>query len=224
MSFIVAIDGTAGSGKGTVAERVSQKLELVNIGTGSAYRCVALEIINRKLDVCEKEKIIEILSDINIDFKLKDSKDEVYLNGVNVTDRIRHADVTKIVAQVSNIIEVRKKLNDMFRSLAKGKDVLMEGRDIGTCVFPNADVKIYIDATVEERAKRRYAQNQEKGIDMSFEEICENLKLRDKSDKEKEYGALKKADDAIYIDTTDLTIDEVCDKVIKLINDIREGN
>ena len=177
MSFIVAIDGPAGSGKGTVTEIISKKLGLVNIGSGSAYRCVALETINKGIKVEETEKIINMLNEINIEFKLEKGKDIVYLNGENVTTRIREKDVASIVSQVSAIKEVRFKLNDIFRKSAEGKNVVMEGRDIGTYVFPNADVKIYLDATPEERAKRRYKQNQELGIEMSYDEIEKNTSL-----------------------------------------------
>ena len=140
---------------------------------------------------------------------MENSKDIVYLNGKDVTSRIREKDVAKIVSFVSSIKEVRFKLNEIFKKCAKSKNVIMEGRDIGTYVFPNAEVKIYLDATPEERAKRRYKQNQILGIDMPYEEILENIKIRDKNDMEKEIGALKKAEDAIYIDSTNMTIEEV---------------
>ena len=221
MSFIVAIDGPAGSGKGTVTEIISKKLGLVNIGSGSAYRCVALETINKGIKVEETEKIINMLNEINIEFKLEKGKDIVYLNGENVTTRIREKDVASIVSQVSAIKEVRFKLNEIFRSCAENKEVVMEGRDIGTYVFPNADVKIYLDATPEERAKRRYKQNQELGIEMSHEEILENIKVRDKNDMEKEIGALKQAEDAIYIDSSNMTIEEVSKKIEEIIKEKR---
>lgn len=219
MSFIVAIDGPAGSGKGTVTEIISKKLGLVNIGSGSAYRCVALETINKGIKVEETEKIINMLNEINIEFKLERGKDIVYLNGENVTTRIREKDVASIVSQVSAIKEVRFKLNEIFRKSAEGKNVVMEGRDIGTYVFPNANVKIYLDATPEERAKRRYKQNQELGIEMSYEEILENIKVRDKNDMEKEIGALKQAEDAIYIDSSNMTIEEVVNGITKIIEE-----
>ena len=222
MSFIVAIDGPAGSGKGTVTEKLSQKLDLINIGSGSAYRCVALETIKREIKVEETEKIIKMLDEINIEFKIEEGKDIIYLNGENVSERIRQKDVAKIVSQVSSIKEVRFKLNSIFRKCAENKNVIMEGRDIGTYVFPNADVKIYLDATPEERAKRRYKQNQEAKIEMSYEEILENIKIRDKNDMEKEIGALKQAEDAIYIDSSDMTIQEVVDKIINIINKRKE--
>lgn len=217
MSFVVAIDGPAGSGKGTVTEALSKKLGLVNIGTGSAYRCVALETIKNNISLEETDKIINMLDNINIDFKIENGKDEIYLEGENVTTRIRQKDVTKIVSKVSTIKEVRIKLNDIFKKVANGKKVIMEGRDIGTCVFPNADVKIYLDATPEERAKRREKQNKEQGIDMTYEEILENIKTRDKIDKEKDFGALKKAEDAIYIDSSNMEIEEVVETIEKEI-------
>lgn len=218
MSFIVAIDGPAGSGKGTVTEIVSKKLELVNIGSGSAYRCIALETIKRGIKLEETEKIIGILDEINIEFRIENDRDVIYLNGENVSDRIREKDVTKIVSQVSSIKEVRFKLNDIFRKCAQNTDVIMEGRDIGTYVFPNANVKIYLDATAEERARRRYRQNQEAGIEMSYEEILENIKIRDKNDMEKKIGALKQAKDAIYIDSSNMTIEEVVNEIVNIIN------
>ena len=217
MSFVVAIDGPAGSGKGTVTKLVGEKLGLVNIGTGSAYRCVALETINQNISVEEKDKIVKMLEDIKIDFEIKNGKDEILLNGQNVTKRIRQKDVAKIVSKISEIKEVREKLKNIFLKISQGKNVIMEGRDIGTCVFPDADVKIYLDATPEERAKRREKQNKEQGIDMTYEEILENIKARDKSDKEREIGALKKADDAIYIDSSNMEIEEVVETIEKEI-------
>lgn len=218
MSFIVAIDGPAGSGKGTITEIVSKKLGLINIGSGAAYRCVALQSIKEGITIDEPQKIIELLENINIEFKIENSKDIIYLNGENVTDRIRQKDVAKIVSPISSIKEVRFKLNDIFRNVAKDKDVIMEGRDIGTYVFPNADVKIYLDASEEERAKRRYKQNIEAGIEMSYEEILENIRKRDENDKKKEIGALKQAEDAIYIDSSNMSIEEVVNKVTEIIN------
>ena len=219
MSFIVAIDGPAGSGKGTVTQIISKKLGLVNIGSGAAYRCVALETINRNIKLEEKQKIIDLLKEIKIEFKIEDGKDVIYLNGENVTDKLREKNVAKIVSQVSSIKEVRFALNEIFRKCAENKEVIMEGRDIGTYVFPNADVKIYLDATPEERAIRRCKQNEELGVEMSYEEVLENMKMRDKNDMEKEIGALKQAEDAIYIDSSNLTIEEVATRIIEIIED-----
>lgn len=219
MSFIVAIDGPAGSGKGTITELVGKELDLINIDTGATYRCVALETLNRNIALENKEKIISILDDINIEFKNTSEGKKVFLNGKDVTLQIRSKEVSTIVSQVSSIKEVRFKMVDLQRRLAEGKNVIMEGRDIGTYVFPNADVKIYLDASAEERANRRFKQNQEAGIEMTYEEILQNIKMRDKNDMEKEIGALKQAEDAIYLDSTNLTIDEVKNKIIEIIKE-----
>lgn len=217
MSFIVAIDGPAGSGKGTITELVGKELDLINIDTGATYRCVALETLNRNIALENKEKIISILDDINIEFKNTSEGKKVFLNGKDVTLQIRSKEVSTIVSQVSSIKEVRFKMVDLQRRLAEGKNVIMEGRDIGTYVFPNADVKVYLDASAEERANRRFKQNQEAGIEMTYDEILQNIKMRDKNDMEKEIGALKQAEDAIYLDSTNLTIDQVKDRIVGII-------
>ena len=217
MSFIVAIDGPAGSGKGTITEIICEKLNLINISTGGAYRSVALATLQNNIQINEIEKIVDLLDKINIEFKRENNKDLVYLNGKDVTRRIREKDVTNIVSKVSSIKEVRFKLNELFRKVAKDKKVIMEVRDIGTYVFPNADVKIYLDASLEERAKRRVKQNEELGIHIPYEEIKEDIRKRDENDKNKEIGALKKADDSIYIDTSNMTIEEVTNEIIDII-------
>lgn len=218
MSFVVAIDGPAGAGKGTITKQVAEKLNLVNVDTGATFRCVALNMLKENVGLDEEEKIEKILEKINIEMK---SNGEIFLNGENVTKKIRENDVNNFVSPVSTIQIVRNKLLEIQRKIAEGKDVIMEGRDIGTTVFPNADVKIYLDATPEERAKRRMLQNKEKGIETSYEEVLENIKDRDKRDSTRKVSPLKKAEDAIYIDSSDMTIDEVVDKVIALIKEKR---
>lgn len=214
MSFIVAIDGPAGTGKGTVTSKVAKKMNLVSIDTGVTYRCIALEVINKNINIDDKEKIIEISE--NADIRI-DENGKAYLNGENISERIRQNDVTKIVSQVSSIPEVRSNMVKLQRKMAEGKDVIMEGRDITTVVFPNADVKIYLDADVEERARRRTEQNKQKGIDIPYEQVLEDIKKRDENDRNKEVGALKIAEDATVIDTTHFTIDENVKAVIKEI-------
>ena len=218
MSFIVAIDGPAGTGKGTVTEIVSKKLNLTNIGTGSAYRSVALAAIQNNIPVTDTKGIIELLDKIKIEFRKVNDKDLIYLNGEDVTIRVREKDVATTVSAVALIKEVRFKLNEIFRKQAENQDVIMEGRDIGTYVFPNADVKIFLDANLEERVRRRIKQNEELGIEMSYDEIEKNMKQRDLDDKTREMGALRKAEDAIYIDSSNLGIEEVADKIIDIIN------
>ena len=216
MSFVVAIDGPAGAGKGTITKEVAEKLNLINVDTGATFRCVALNMLKENVGLDEEEKIEKILEKINIEMK---SNGEIFLNGENVTKKIRENDVNNFVSPVSTIQIVRNKLLEIQRKIAEGKDVIMEGRDIGTTVFPNADVKIYLDATPEERAKRRMLQNKEKGIETSYEEVLENIKDRDKRDSTRKVSPLKKAEDAIYIDSSDMTIDEVVNKVITLIKE-----
>ena len=217
MSFIVGIDGPAGTGKSTVTKILSDELNLVNIDTGATYRCVALETLENNIDINDKEKIIEISKNINIEFKRAEDEQLVFLNGKNVTNEIRSAKVTKIVSEISSIKEVRLNMVKLQRKLAEGKNVIMEGRDITTYVFPNADVKIYLDADLEIRAKRRYEQNKEKNINMSFEEILNNIAKRDENDKNKPIGSLTIAEDAIVIDNTNMSMDEMKEKMKKII-------
>ena len=218
MSFIVAIDGPAGSGKGTVTKLIGEKLKLINIDSGAAYRCVALEIINKNIKLNDLDAIINALNNIKIEYKFDNGVNRIFLNDVEVTSRIREKDVSELVSKVSPIKEIRYKLNDIFREFSKKNNIIMEGRDIGTYVFPNADVKIYLDASVEERVNRRYKQNQELGINIEYEKILENIKQRDKDDMTREIGALKRADDAIYIDSSNMSIDEVVNKIVEIIN------
>ena len=219
--MIVAIDGPAGSGKGTITKNVERKLGFLNLDKGATYRCVALETLRNNLRLDQETEIIKIAKNIKIEIDNKRDKDIIYLNGEDVSTKIREKEVTAIVSQVSSIISVREELVKVQRNLAKGKNVIVEGRDIGTVVFPNADLKIYLDASEEIRAQRRYKENQEKGIDMTYEEVLENVRMRDYNDMHKKVGALKKAEDAIIIDSTNLTIEEVTDKVIEEIEKLK---
>ena len=216
MAYIVAIDGPAGSGKGTVTELVAKKLGLVNIGSGSAYRCVALETINKGIDLKEKEKIINLLDEIEIEFKMENSKDIVYLNGKDVTSRIREKDVAKIVSFVSSIKEVRFKLNEIFKKCAKSKNVIMEGRDIGTYVFPNAEVKIYLTASADTRAKRRALEYEQKGESFDLDQIRKDIIERDERDMNREISPLKQAEDAVLVDSSEMGIDDVVNAILNV--------
>lgn len=215
--MIVAVDGPAGSGKGTVTKRIEEELGFLNLDTGATYRCVALQTLREKSDLSDEEKIIEIANNIDIKIDNTGHKDIILLNGEDVSKEIRTKEVTAIVSQISSIIPVREKMVEVQRNLAKGKNVIVEGRDIGTVVFPNADVKIYLDASEEIRAKRRYEENIKNGIDTKYEEVLENVKMRDYNDMHKKFGALKKADNAIVVDSTNLTIEEVVEKVKDII-------
>ena len=215
--MIVAVDGPAGSGKGTVTKRIEKELGFLNLDTGATYRCVALQVLRENVKLDNEEKIIKIANNINIKIDNTGDKDIILLNGEDVSKEIRTKEVTEVVSQISSIIPVRERMVEVQRNLAKGKNVIVEGRDIGTVVFPNADVKIYLDASEEVRAKRRYEENVQNGINTTYEEVLENVKMRDYNDMHKKVGALKKADDSVVIDSTELSIEEVVEKIKELI-------
>ena len=220
MGIVIAIDGPAGSGKGTITKIIAEKLNLVSIDTGAMYRCVALDMINKKVEITDIEKIKGILDNIKIELKKENDMQKVYLNGNDVTTKIRTEEISKVTSPVSKIKEVREKLTNLQRKMGENQNIVMEGRDIGTTVFPNADVKIYLDAKQEERARRRYEQNKENGIlNETYEQILENVKQRDFNDSTREISPLRRAEDAIYVDSTELTIDEVANKIIEIIKE-----
>lgn len=219
MSFIVAIDGPAGVGKGTIAKVVAEKFNLINIDTGATFRCVTLEMLNKNIKLDEEDKIIRLLTEINIEIKKVHSEDIVLLNGKDVSLEIRTPKVNEFVSPVSTLKIVRENLLHLQRKMSEGKNVIVEGRDIGTTVFPNADVKIYLDATPEERARRRVKQNIEKGIECSYEEVLESVKNRDKIDSSRETAPLKRAEDAIYIDCTKISLEELSNRVFEIIEE-----
>ena len=214
MSFIIAIDGPAGSGKGTIAKKVASKINAINVDTGAMFRCVALQALRENVSLEEVEKIKNILNNIDIDLK---PNGKVFLNGEDVSKAIREEEVSKYSSPISTISDVREKLLHMQRKLGEFNDIVMEGRDIGTVVFPNANVKIYLDASPEERARRRIRQNLEKGIKSNYEEVLEEIKKRDFRDISRDIAPLKKAEDAIYIDSTNLSIEEVTEKILDII-------
>ena len=213
MNKIVAIDGPAGSGKGTVAKILANKFNLTYIDTGAMYRAIAYLTLKNNVDIKDEDKIIELAKNSKIEFL----NDKVYVNGEDVSSKIRTMEVTRIVSPISSIVKLREILVDLQRNMANGLDVIMEGRDITTVVFPNATYKFYLDASTEERARRRFKENSSKGMQVTYEEILENIKKRDYNDMHKEVGALIKSDDAIYIDSTNLTIDEVVEKIKQII-------
>jgi cytidylate kinase len=223
MSFIVAIDGPAGTGKGTIAKLISKNFGFINVDTGAMFRCVTLSMLRQNVGVDELDKIQKILDEIQIDLSEENGEQVVILNGEDVTNYIRTKQINDIISDVSKIQIVRSKLLELQRNIAQGKNVVMEGRDIGTTVFPNADVKIYLDASPEERARRRVKQNEEKGITTSYEEVLLSVKNRDKIDSTREISPLKKAEDAILVDSTNMTIEEVEKCVNEIINPKYEG-
>jgi len=177
------------------------------------YRAVAYKMIQNNIKLDEEDKIVELAKDSKIEFI--DGK--TYLDGKDISKEIRTMEVTKIVSPVSSIVKLREILVDLQREMAKGSDVIMEGRDITTVVFPNATYKFYLDADVETRANRRYKENTLKGIETSYEEILENIKKRDYNDMHKEVGSLTRTEDSIYIDSTNMTIYEVVEKMKNII-------
>lgn len=219
MSFIVAIDGPAGVGKGTIANLVAEKFGFLNVDTGAMYRSVTLAMLRQNIGIDEEEKIEKLLSEITIELKEENGEEVVLLNGEDVSEAIRTKEVNAFISGVSALRIVRNKMLQLQRKIAEGQEVVMEGRDIGSTVFPNADVKIYLDATVEERANRRLRQNKEKGIEMSYEEVLESVKKRDLIDSTREVSPLRKADDAIVIDCTLLSQDELSNKVFEIIEE-----
>lgn len=220
MSFIVAIDGPAGSGKGTITKLIGEKLNLITFDTGAMYRAISYYMIKNNINIEDNEKIVKMLEEIDIKLDFETGVQVLYLNSEKLVNELRTKEVNEIVSQVSHIPEVRLAMVKLQRKLAEGKNVIMEGRDIGTNVFPNADVKIYLDASAEERAKRRLKQNTENNItNISYEEILENIKFRDHNDKNSDIAPLKKADDAILVDSTGLSINQVTEKIMTIIND-----
>ena len=218
MSFVVAIDGPAGTGKGTVTKILAEKTKLINIDTGAMYRCVTLECINNGISFEEEDKIKELLKNINIELLFDNGKQRVYLNGIDVSEEIRTPKVDSLVAKFAALKVVRDKLTPLQRKIGEKNEVIMEGRDIGTVVFPNADVKIYLDCSLEERANRRYKQNLEKGINETYEDVLQSIKERHKLETEREIAPFIKADDAILIDSTKMSIDEVVNTIEDIIN------
>ncbi len=223
MSFIVAIDGPAGSGKGTITKLIADKLGLVNIDTGAMYRCVALKCIQNKIKNTDIESIECVLENISIELKKENGIQKVYLEGKDVSTEIRTPIVDANVAIYAALKCVREKMTPMQRKMGDSQDLIMEGRDIGITVFPDADVKIYLDASFEERAKRRYKQNKTKGIECTYEEVYNSIVERHKLETERELSPLMQAEDAIYLDSSNLSIEQVVEKIIDIIENVRSG-
>lgn len=210
--FHVAIDGPAGSGKSTISSLVAKRLNMTHIDTGAMYRAVTLWALNNNINLNNEDEYT-FLDTIKISY----IDDKIYLENKNVSVDIRTEEVTKNVSLVSSFPYVRKKMVDLQKKAAVGINVVMDGRDIGTVVLPNADLKLFLTANVEERAKRRYAENIGKGIEKNIQNVIEEIEIRDKKDSTRVESPLKKAEDAIVLDTTYLTIEQVVEKIITLI-------
>jgi len=213
MGYNVAIDGPAGAGKSTIAKLVAKKKGYIYVDTGAMYRGLAIHFLKKKADSEDRQAVAEACRDAEVTIGYEDGVQQIYLNGENVTGMLRTEEVGNMASKTSAIPEVREKLLELQRSLAREKDVIMDGRDIGTNILPNADVKIYLTASVETRARRRYDELKEKGTDCSLDEIARDIRERDERDMTREIAPLKKAEDAILVDSSDMTIQQVVDEI-----------
>ena len=209
MGYNIAIDGPAGAGKSTIAKLVAKEKGYIYVDTGAMYLGLAIYFLKKGIQPDEKEKIIDACKDAEVSIGYEDGAQQIYLNGENITSMLREEAVGNMASISSAVPEVRAKLLDLQRNLAKEKDVVMDGRDIGTHVLPNADVKIYLTASVECRANRRFKELTEKGIACNYDEIAQDIQERDTRDMNREIAPLKKADDAVLVDSSDMTIEEV---------------
>jgi len=215
----IAIDGPASSGKSTIAKELAKNYQLLYVDTGAMYRTLTYLALNNNVSVNNELELVTLLKDVEISFKRAESRQLVFANGENVTEAIRQNDVTNNVSVVSSFADVRTELVRRQKEIAADNGVIMDGRDIGTVVLPTADVKIFLVASVEERAERRYLENQEKGIEADFDQIKQDIMKRDEYDSNREISPLKQADDAIRLDTTSLSIDEVVNKCQTIIDE-----
>ncbi|MFI3210744.1 MAG: (d)CMP kinase [Peptostreptococcaceae bacterium] len=213
--MIIAVDGPAGAGKSTIAKIVAEKMNINYIDTGAMYRAITYKALCEKIDISNEDAISNLAKETLIDFK----ENNIYLDGKILTEEIRTLEVSSNVSNIAKITDVRHLMVDVQRNIAKKTDVILDGRDIGSYVFPNADYKFFLVATSEERGRRRHKEMIEKGYDITLEEIINDIEKRDEIDSNREFAPLKKADDAILIDTTGKTIEDV---VLNLINTIQK--
>ncbi|MDR3258220.1 MAG: (d)CMP kinase [Fusobacteriaceae bacterium] len=213
-NFVVAIDGPAGSGKSTIAKIIANRYNFIYLDTGAMYRMVAYYFIENNIDLKDEKNIQKLIENIELDVE----NNKFFLNGEDVSEKIRTPKVNSIVSSVSAIKKIRIKLVEQQRKIGFNKKIILDGRDIGTVVFPNADIKIFLIASPEERANRRYKEYIEKGIKEDYQKVFEDIKKRDYLDSTREESPLVKANDAIEIDTSSMTIDEVVENISKYID------
>ncbi len=218
MAFNVAIDGPAGAGKSTIAKAVAAKKGYVYVDTGAMYRAMALYFLQNNISSADEKKIAESVDAIDVTIEYVEGAQHVILNGLDVTGQIRNEEVGNMASATSVYGPVRAKLVALQQKLAASTDVIMDGRDIGTVVLPNADVKIFLTASVECRANRRYKELLEKGQKADLAQIAKDIEDRDYRDSHREISPLKQAEDAILLDSSDMTIDQVVDKIISYCN------
>lgn len=217
MGYSVAIDGPAGAGKSTIAKKVAKQMNFIYVDTGAMYRAMALHLLKRGIDPADSEAVSEACKDADITIEYRDREQLVLLNGENVTGSLREERVGNMASVSSANPQVREKLLELQRKLARTSDVVMDGRDIGTCILPNADVKIYLTASVRTRAQRRYDELREKGVSGDLEKIEQDISERDERDMKREIAPLKQAEDAVLVDSSHMNIEEVTEAILKEI-------
>ncbi len=223
MGFNIAIDGPAGAGKSTIARRTAQELSFIYVDTGALYRALAVFLVDEGVSPEDTEKVKEAVKSVKVSIAYENGEQQVLVNGKNVTDRLRAESVGNMASTISAIPAVRAALLDLQRDLAKAHDVLMDGRDIGTNVLPDAELKIYLTASVETRAERRYRDLQEKGVEKALSEIRKEIEERDHRDMTRAIAPLKQAEDAVYLDTSHMNIDEVVEAIGKLYRERKKA-
>ena len=214
---VIALDGPSGSGKSTIAKALSSKLNILYLDTGAMYRATALKALKLNIDTLDEEGVKTFIDNIDIEIKYVDGAQQTYLDGENVSQKIREPHMSMAASNISSLKTVRLKMVDMQRKIAGNMSCVLDGRDIGTHVLPNADYKFYITASSAERANRRYKELVEKGFDVDYNEILKDIEKRDYNDMNREFAPLRQAEDAIYIDTSDMTIDQVIAKVLEYV-------
>jgi len=220
--IVVAIDGPAGSGKSTVAKEVARRLGILYLDSGAFYRAITLFFVKEKLDFSDQnEQILALLKNVDIQLVNRDGKAQVLLNGRDVTREIRSQEVTLNVSAISELACVREVITEKLRQISEHASVVMDGRDIGTAVFPAADLKIFMSASLEERARRRYLETKRSGQRVEMEAIRKDIARRDKHDSERAIAPLCKAGDAVELDTTDMTIDESVELIVSKCRELR---
>lgn len=219
MSINIAIDGPAGAGKSTIAKAAAKKFGFIYVDTGALYRSIAYYAINHGADTKNAEQVISMLNDITPELKYIDGVQHVFVNGEDVSDKIRTPEVSMGASNVSAIPAVRDFLFELQRKIARENNVVMDGRDIGTVVLPNAELKIYLTASAEERARRRHVELTEKGESVSFEEVLADVNQRDYNDMHREIAPLKQAEDAVLCDTTEVDLQGAIDMLCGIIED-----
>jgi cytidylate kinase len=221
MYYSIAIDGPAGAGKSTIAKSIAKKLEFIYVDTGAMYRAIALYFLRNGIKPEEEEKIEAVIHDVDITIEYENGVQQVILNGENITSYLRTEEVGNMASKYAPIRQVRLKLVDLQRNLANTKNVIMDGRDIGTYVLPNANLKVYLTASSKERANRRWLELKNKGIESDINEIETDIIKRDEQDMNREFAPLRQAEDAVLLDSSDMTIEEVINKIIDLYLEVQ---